>query len=67
MNRKLKAQWTMESQQDLRATHGIEAEAELNRVISFEIWETIGITDPYLNTQRRAFSALALNWKVYGF
>lgn len=35
--RKLKARWTIEAQQDLRAYHGIDAEAELTAAASREI------------------------------
>lgn len=36
-NRKLKAVWSMEAAQDLKAMHNLEAEAELTRMLAAEI------------------------------
>ena len=36
-NRKLKAIWSMESQQDLRACHNLDAERELTEILAREI------------------------------
>jgi major capsid protein Gp23 len=35
--RKLKAEWTIESAQDLKATNGLDAEAELSNILGAEI------------------------------
>jgi len=40
-NRKLKARWTMEAAQDLRAMHNLAAEGELRKIMSDQVIKEI--------------------------
>ncbi len=42
-NRKLKAVWSIEAEQDLRANHSIEAEKQLTEMMSRQIMDEIAI------------------------
>jgi len=44
VTRRLKATWSLELAQDLRAYHGLDAEAELAAILEQEIAREIGIT-----------------------
>jgi hypothetical protein len=39
--RRLKARWSLEAEQDLRAMHNVEAESELSRILSTELMREI--------------------------
>jgi len=79
--RRLRAVWTMDAQQDLRAMHNLNAELELTEILAAEIMDAM----PEFTTRRqraerdgRVFTLgrfgsavevtkLAINWKKEGF
>jgi len=58
----LKAQWTIEAQQDLRAYHGLDAETELMAVTSDEIIREIDMT--LIDDMVANASAGNVNWNI---
>jgi hypothetical protein len=58
----LKAEWTLESQQDLKAYHGLDAESELMGVLSDEIIREIDIL--IIDDMVASMTAGNVNWSI---